>query len=60
MTNPLPTEEGAQESEQPIVEARVVPDEPVEQAQEPTVAPDVSEGGNAGRGAGADGDTAGR
>ena len=41
---PLATEEGAEEAEQPIVETRVVPDEPVEQAQEPpTVAPDVSE-----------------
>ena len=40
MTNPLPTEEGAQETEQTITEARVVPDEKVE--QELTVAPDAS------------------
>ncbi|MCY4405164.1 MAG: Ig-like domain-containing protein, partial [Rhodospirillaceae bacterium] len=30
-------------AEEPIVETRVVPDEPVEEAQEPAVAPDVSE-----------------
>ena len=41
---PANTEEGAEEAEQRITEARVVPDEAVEPpAEGPTVAPDVSE-----------------
>ena len=40
---PASTEEVDEEAEEEIVETRVVPDDPVEQAQEPAVAPDVSE-----------------
>ena len=37
------TEEGDAEAEQEIVETRVVPDDPVERVQEPSVVPEVSE-----------------